>query len=59
MINGCVQPGIALAVTYNGETVWSKGLGVKSKDDHTPPDGDTIFRIGSVSKIFPVSSFHL
>ena len=54
------QPAIAISVTYMGETLWSKGLGVKSKDDpnHTPPDGDTIFRIGSVSKIFPVSDHY-
>ena len=35
---------------------WTRGFGVKDKD--TPdvsPDPDTIFRIGSVSKIFAVS----
>ena len=36
--------------------MWNKGFGVKSKSGKSePPDHDTIFRIGSVSKVFVVS----
>ena len=35
---------------------WTKGYGMKDKDvPDVSPDDDTIFRIGSVSKIFAVS----
>ena len=45
-----------VSVSFKGKTLWTKGYGVKSKDNSTvPPDADTIFRIGSVSKTFPVS----
>ena len=39
---------------------WTRGFGVKDKDmPGVSPDPDTIFRIGSVSKIFAVSCKHL
>ena len=31
------------------------GVGIKVKESKTAPDSDTIFRIGSVSKVFAVS----
>ena len=35
---------------------WTRGFGVKDKDmPDVSPDPDTIFRIGSVSKMFAVS----
>lgn len=38
---------------------WTKGFGVKDKGTpDVPPDADTIFRIGSVSKIFAVSGLN-
>ena len=36
--------------------IFSKGFGLKTKNKPDVPDGSTIFRIGSVSKIFVVSS---
>ena len=51
----CLQPGISASVSYREQTIWSKGFGVNSKTGSaTPPDGDSIFRIGSVSKVFAV-----
>lgn len=42
-------------MTYKGKTLWTKGFGVIDKNKPGDvPDADTIFRIGSVSKIFPV-----
>lgn len=45
-------PGIAYSVTYEGKTLGIGGLGVKDKTKPGIPDADTIFRIGSVSKVF-------
>ena len=50
-----MQPGIAAGVSYQDKTIWFKGFGVKSKTGSAmAPDSDTIFRIGSVSKVFAV-----
>ena len=51
-----IQPGAAYGMQYMDKFKWAKGFGVKDKG--TPdvsPDPDTIFRIGSVSKVFAVS----
>jgi len=42
------------AVSYRGDTLWSKGYGVIDKKSTIVPDGDTIFRVGSISKVFSV-----
>ena len=49
------QPGIAASMVYRDQVVFSKGFGVKDKTKPGAPDGNTIFRIGSVSKVFAVS----
>ena len=51
------QPGIAYSVVYRDSVLKSRGLGVlnRTAKPATPPDGSTIFRIGSVSKVFAVS----
>jgi len=53
-----IQPGLAAAITYRGEPLLTVGDGVVSKKDKSPrtPDGDTIFRVGSISKVFVVGS---
>jgi CubicO group peptidase (beta-lactamase class C family) len=43
-------PGLVLAVVRGGELVVEKGYGVRSVDDRQPPDADTLFYIGSLSK---------
>ena len=50
-----LQPGITASVVYRDQVVFSKGFGVKDKSKPGAPDGSTIFRIGSVSKVFAVS----
>lgn len=48
-----------MGISYKGKSLWTKGFGVKDKKKPgTAPDDNTIFRIGSVSKIFPVSLLH-
>jgi CubicO group peptidase (beta-lactamase class C family) len=40
-------------MVYMGKEIWSKGFGVKSRSGQSePPDHNTIFRIGSISKVF-------
>lgn len=39
---------------YRDKVIWKFGAGLKTKNQPGAPDENTIFRIGSVSKIFPV-----
>lgn len=50
-----LKPGIAYSIFYKDRVLKSGGLGVRVKGNGTVPDGNTIFRIGSVSKVFAVS----
>ena len=43
------------AISYRGESLLSLGYGTIKKGSQTVPDGDTIFRIGSITKVFVVS----
>lgn len=43
-------PGLVLAVVDGGQVVLTKGYGVRSLPSGPPPDGDTVFSIGSISK---------
>ena len=45
-------PGLALGVVIDGELVYSKGYGVADLDAKTPPDLDTAYQIGSLTKAF-------
>lgn len=45
-------PGAAIAVVRRGEQIWVKGLGIADVASGRPVTPDTLFRIGSVSKIF-------
>ncbi|HDR88625.1 MAG TPA: class A beta-lactamase-related serine hydrolase [Bacteroidetes bacterium] len=46
-------PGLAVAVSVNGERVWSQGFGYADLEHRVPVDpGTTLFRVGSVSKSF-------
>eukprot|EP01102_Stenamoeba_stenopodia_P003600 TRINITY_DN13786_c0_g1_i1.p1 TRINITY_DN13786_c0_g1~~TRINITY_DN13786_c0_g1_i1.p1 ORF type:complete len:568 (+),score=83.50 TRINITY_DN13786_c0_g1_i1:31-1704(+) len=47
-------PGAALSIVYRSEVIYFAGLGTKNLSEPTAtPDIDTIFRIGSVSKLWP------
>ncbi|HEX7844055.1 MAG TPA: serine hydrolase domain-containing protein, partial [Kofleriaceae bacterium] len=45
-------PGLALGIVIDGELVYSKGYGFADLDAKTPPDLDTAYRIGSLTKSF-------
>ena len=45
------------AVSYRGEVLLSKGYGTIKKGTQTVPDADTIFSIGSITKVFTVSGY--
>lgn len=43
-------PGMAIAVSVDGETVWSEGFGFADLEHRVPVTPDTRFRIASISK---------
>jgi len=47
-------PAISANVFYKGKVVWTGYYGSKSAEKSETPDSDTVYRIGSVTKIFPV-----
>jgi len=50
-----LQPGVVVAIKYMSQT-WTRGFGVKDVDVPTVvPDGDTIFRAASITKVMTVS----
>ena len=50
-----MRPRIAYSVAYKGTVLKAGGVGVKVKGSNDVPDSSTVFRIGSVSKVFAVS----
>jgi len=49
-------PGAAVAVVLDGELIYESGYGVKNRDGTDPVDPDTIFRIGSVTKMMTAAA---
>ncbi len=45
-------PGVAIALVDNQEMVWQQGFGYADPKAKTPPTEKTIYRVGSVSKLF-------
>lgn len=45
-------PGAAVAIVRRGEPIWVRSMGVAEVASGRPVTSDTLFRIGSVSKIF-------
>lgn len=43
-------PGLAIAVVYQGKTVFAEGYGVRSLETKTSVDPNTVFQLASVSK---------
>ncbi len=44
-------PGAAVAVIRGGETVYLRAFGARSNEEHTPVTPDTLFRLGSTTKM--------
>jgi len=51
LIDAQLMPGLAIGIYDNGH-VETYGLGIISKEHPTPPDANTLFEIGSVTKVF-------
>ena len=45
-------PGLSLGIVYEGELIWTKGYGFADLEKKTPATPETLYRIGSVSKLF-------
>jgi CubicO group peptidase (beta-lactamase class C family) len=45
-------PGISLAIVYDQEIVWSRGYGFADLERRIPATSETLYRIGSISKVF-------
>ncbi len=43
-------PGVAVAVVWDGRTVYAKGFGLRRIGEPAPVDADTVFQLASVSK---------
>ncbi len=44
-------PGVSIAVLRDGEVAWARGFGVIEAGTSTPVDAETVFSVGSVSKM--------
>lgn len=45
-------PGMAIAIVDNQQIVWQQGFGISNPQTKTPITNETVFRVGSVSKLF-------
>lgn len=45
-------PGAVVAVAKDGELIYEKGFGYRDREAQLPPDLDTVFGIGSITKSF-------
>jgi CubicO group peptidase (beta-lactamase class C family) len=46
------QPGVSVAIVYDGELLWSRGYGFADLERRINATPSTVYRIGSISKIF-------
>lgn len=44
-------PGVAIGLVLDGKLAWAGGFGVLAAGEKAPVDGDTLFSVGSVSKV--------
>lgn len=49
-------PGLAMGVVYDQEMIWSKGYGVEDLESKDPVTPATLFRLGSVTKLFTATA---
>jgi CubicO group peptidase (beta-lactamase class C family) len=50
---------VVATLAFRGATVFSHGAGETTKGSGTAPTADTVYRIGSVSKVFAVAQLYL
>jgi CubicO group peptidase (beta-lactamase class C family) len=49
-------PGAAIGVVKDGQLIWSRGLGVASVETGQPVTHETLFRLGSTTKMFTAAA---
>jgi CubicO group peptidase (beta-lactamase class C family) len=49
-------PGIAIGIVYEQDLIWAKGYGFSDLETQTPMTPETLFRIGSVTKVFTATA---
>jgi CubicO group peptidase (beta-lactamase class C family) len=49
-------PGLAIGILYEDELIWSRGFGVADLNTESPVEVDTLFRAGSISKLFTATA---
>jgi D-alanyl-D-alanine carboxypeptidase len=49
-------PGLAIGIVHGQELIWSKGYGVEDLESQDPVTPATLFRLGSVSKLFTATA---
>lgn len=47
---------MALGVSYNGEKIQETKIGFRDVENQLPPNADTIYGVGSITKIFTASA---
>src|SRR5215471_21793242 len=45
-------PALSIALVDDQRVVWAKGFGFRDKDGKSPATAETVYRVGSVSKLF-------
>lgn len=45
-------PGVSIALVDDQEIVWTRGFGLADREDGIAADAQTIYRVGSISKLF-------
>jgi CubicO group peptidase (beta-lactamase class C family) len=58
-INSGKAGSAAVAIMENGEIVYSEGFGMADRENSIPVDNETIFNIGSVSKVYCATAIML
>lgn len=45
-------PGLSMAVVSDGKILWKKGFGYQNREKRIPANPETVYRVGSISKLF-------
>ena len=45
-------PGLSMAVVADGKIIWAKGFGYADREEKIPAAPETVYRVGSISKLF-------
>lgn len=51
-ITGLNVPGLSMAVVLDGKILWKKGFGYQDREKRIPATPETVYRVGSLSKLF-------